>query len=216
MNKETRMTFFSRFCFNSSILVLLVLGLAACGTTHNYRYYTLASVPAVPDKAAADSGIVPHILGIGPVTIPDYLDRPQIVLRTSRNELVFSETSRWAGSLANDSTRVLEENLDSMLTGDGIAVVSWRRGVPNDYRVAVQVSRFDAMAGGTVVLKAQWVIYGKDGKGVLLLRESDISEPVLGSDEDSAVKAMGKALMRLSREIQQGFLMVRNNELQQQ
>jgi uncharacterized protein len=215
MHKETRMTFFSRILLNSSILVLLVLVLAACGTTHNYRYYTLASFPAVPDKAAADFGAVPLIIGIGPVTIPDYLDRPQIVLRTSRNELVFSETSRWAGSLANDSARVLEENLDSMLAGDGVAVVSWRRGVPNDYRVAVQVSRFDAMAGGTVVLKAQWVIYEKDGKGVLLLRESDINEPVPGSDEDSVVKAMGKALLGLSREIQQGFRMVRNDKQQQ-
>ena len=94
--------------------------------------------------------------------------------------------------------------------------MSWRRGVPNDYRVAVQVSRFDAIVGGTVVLKAQWVIYGKDGKGVLLLRESDIREPVLRSDDNSAVEAMGKALTGLSREIMQGFRMVRNNELQQQ
>ena len=216
MHKETRMTFFSRIRIDSCVLVLLALVLAACGTTHNYRYYTLASVPAVPDGSAADAVKVPHILGLGPVTIPDYLDRPQIVLRTSRNELVLSQHSRWAGSLVNDSVRVLEENLDSMLAENGIAVVSWRRGVPNDYRVAVQVSRFDAMAGGTVVLKAQWVIYGKDGKGVLLLRESDVREPVLGSDEDSAVEAMGKALMGLSREILQGFRMARNNELQQQ
>ena len=115
MHKETRMTFFSRIRINPCVLVLLALILAACGTTHNYRYYTLASVPAVPDGRAADAGKVPHILGLGPVTIPDYLDRPQIVLRTSRNELVLSENSRWAGSLANDSVRVLEENLNSML-----------------------------------------------------------------------------------------------------
>jgi len=210
------MTFFSRIRIDSCVLVLLALVLASCGTTHNYRYYTLAPVPFVPVKAAADSGIVPQILGIGPVTIPDYLDRPQVVLRTSRNELVLSESSRWAGSLANDSARVLEENLESMLAKDGFAVVSWRRGIPSDYRVAVQFSRFDALAGGTVVLKAQWVIYGKDGKGVLLIRESDVREPVLGSEDDSAVEAMGKALMGLSREIMQGVRMVRNNELHQQ
>ncbi len=210
------MSTFSRIRIDSCVLVLLALVLASCGTSHKYRYYTLAPVPAVPDGIAADAGSVPPVLGIGPVTIPDYLDRPQIVLRTSRNELVLSENSRWAGSLANDSVRVLEENLNSMLSEDGIAVVSWRRGVPNDYRVAVQVSRFDALTGGGVVLKAQWVIYGKDGKGVLLLRESDIREPVLGADEDSAVEAMGKALTGLSREISQGLRQVRYNKLQQQ
>ncbi|MDD2337529.1 MAG: PqiC family protein [Geobacteraceae bacterium] len=209
------MTTFSHVRIDFCVLVLLALVLAACGTTHKYRYYTLGPVPSVPDSSVANAGTVPQVLGIGPVTIPDYLDRPQIVLRTSRNELVLSENSRWAGSLANDSVRVLEENLTSMLLADGIAVVSWRRGVPNDYRVAVQVSRFDAMAGGTVVLKAQWVIYGKNGKGVLLLRESDSREPVLSSGEDSVVEAMGRALTGLSREILQGLRMVRNNELQQ-
>lgn len=206
---------FSHVRIEFCVLVLLALVLAACGTTHKYRYYTLASVPSVPDSTAANAGTVPPVLGIGPVTIPDYLDRPQIVRRTSRNELVLSENSRWAGSLANDSVRVLEENLNSMLSKDGIAVVSWRRGVPNDYRVAVQVSRFDAMAGGTVVLKAQWVIYGKNGKEVLLIRESDIRELVLSSGEDSVVEAMGRVLTGLSQEIQQGLRIVRNNELQQ-
>jgi uncharacterized lipoprotein YmbA len=214
--KEIQMTPFCRSLIDSCVLVLLVLVLASCGTTHNYRYYTLTPVPPVADGSSADAGPVPLVLGIGPVTIPDYLDRPQIVLRTSRSELVLSEYSRWAGSLANDSVRVLEENLDMMLSDDGFAVVSWRRGVPNDYRVAVQVSRFDAMVGGSVVLKAQWVIYGKDGKGVLLLQESTIRESVLSPDDSSAVEAMGKALTGLSREITQGFRVVRDSELQQQ
>jgi len=102
-----------------------------------------------------------------------------------------------------------------MLATDGIAVVSWRRGVPNDYRVVVQVSRFDATPEVAVVLKAQWVIYGKDGKRVLLLRESDIREPVLSSGDDSVVTAMGDALAGLSREILQGFRQVRKGELHQ-
>jgi len=90
------------------ILVLLALFLGACGTTHNSRYYTLTPVPVGQDRKPDEPGTVPVVLGIGPVTLPDYLDRPQIVLRTSQNELVFSEYSRWAGSLATDTVRVLE------------------------------------------------------------------------------------------------------------
>lgn len=197
------------------ILVLLALFLGGCGTTHNSRYYTLTPVLVDQDRKPDVPGTVPVVLGIGPVSLPDYLDRPQMVLRTSRNELVFSECSRWAGSLATDTVRVLEENLDLMLSTDGIAVVSWRRGVPNDYRVALQVSRFDATPGVAVVLKAQWVIYGKDGKRVLLLRESDIREPVLSAGDDSVVTAMGDALASLSREILQGFRQLRKSELHQ-
>jgi uncharacterized lipoprotein YmbA len=200
----------------SRLMVLLVLFLAACGTSHTYRYYTLSPVPAVPDEGPADARAVPLVLAIGPVSIPDYLDRPQIVTRTSRNELVLSEYSRWAGSLANDSARVLEENLEMMLSADGVAVVSWRRGVPNDYRVAVQISRFDALERGSVVLKAQWILYGKGGKRVLSIRESDIRVPMSSSGDDSAVEAMGKALAGLGREIVQGFRLAVTDEVQEQ
>jgi hypothetical protein len=65
------------------------------------------------------------------------------------------------------------------------------------------------------VLKAQWVIYVKDGKRVLLLRESEIRESVPSAGDDSVVTAMGDALAALSREIQQGFRQVRKGELHQ-
>lgn len=200
---------FHRIRIVFSILILLTLLLAACGAKASYRYYTLTPVPSGLDGRSVDLGAPRVVLGIGPVMIPDYLDRPQLVTRTSRNELTLSEYNRWAGSFGSDALRVLEENLDTMLVADGVTVVSWRRGVPNDFRVAVQISRFDVTEGEEAVLKAQWVIYGKDGKSVLLLRESDVRKPVTGSGYDSAVEAMGQALADLSRDILQGVRLVR-------
>jgi uncharacterized lipoprotein YmbA len=193
------------------ILILLTVFLAGCGAKNSYRYYTLAPIPADPDGRNVEPGAPQIVLGIGPVTIPDYLDRPQIVTRTSRNELTLSEYRRWAGSLSSDVSRVLEENLDAMLSADGVDVVSWCRGVPNDYRVAVQITRFDVREGADVELKAQWVIYAKDGKQVLLLRESDIRKSVAGSGYDSAVEEMGQALAGLSRDILQGVRFVKDS-----
>ncbi len=202
---------FHRIRIDFRILILLTLFLAACGAKTSYRYYTLAPVPSGTDGRSVGPGAPQVVLGIGPVTIPDYLDRPQIVTRTSRNELTLSEYRRWAGSFGSDASRVLEENLDTMLSADGVAVVSWRRGVPNDYRVAVQITRFDVTEGADVELKAQWVIYAKDGKQVLLLRESDIRKPVTGSGYDPAVEGMGQALADLSRDILQGVRLVRES-----
>jgi uncharacterized lipoprotein YmbA len=207
---------FHRIRIDFRILILLTLLLSACGAKASYRYYTLAPVPSGSDGLSIEPGAPLVVLGIGPVTIPDYLDRPQIVTRTSRNELTLSEYSRWAGSFGNDASRVLEENLDTMLLADGIAVVSWRRGVPNDYRVAVQITRFDVTDGVDVELNAQWVIYAKDGKKVLLLRESAIRKPVTGSGYDPAVEGMGQALADLSRDILQGVRLVRESEVGEQ
>lgn len=190
------------------VLILLASVLAGCGTSTAYRYYTLAPVASGTDGNGMVADTDSVVLGVGPLTIPDYLDRPQIVIRTTGNALKFSEHARWAGSLAADASRVLEERLDAMLSDKGVAVVSWQRGVPNDYRVAVQVTRFDITEGKGVVLKAQWLIYARNGKQVLLLRESDIRVPLKDSGTDAAVESMGRALSLMSREIVQGFDLV--------
>lgn len=152
--------------------------LSGCGTTSGSRFYTLPPVQnttAGTKTASTDASVV---LGVGPVTIPDYLDRPQIVVRSSHNELLVSEFNRWAGSLQNDTGRVVRENLDALLAGDGISVTSWRRGIPGAYRVSVDVSRFEAIDKKVVVLKAQWAIFGGDGARVLLVHDSDVREEV--------------------------------------
>ncbi len=197
------------------VMVMLTFFLTACGTSAPYRYYTLAPVAGGDDGSSIVAGVDSVVFGVGPVTIPDYLDRPQVVTRTTDNEMKFSEYDRWAGSLAADTSRVLEERLDKMLSDDGIAVVSWQRGVPNDYRVAVQITRFEVADGKDVILKAQWVIYAGNGKRVILLRESDIRERVSNLGTDSAVESMGRALSALSRDIVQGFRFVRFAEVEQ-
>lgn len=181
-----------------------------CATTPNSRFYTISPVAKAAPAVVAEPSAGALVLGIGPVTIPDYLDRPQIVVRSARNELVLSEFSRWAGSLQNDTARVLRENLEAMLAGDGISVTSWRRGIPNAYRVAVDISRFESADYGVVTLKAQWVIFGGEGSKMLMVRDSSIREEFFGGGIESVVTAMGKALEALGLEIAQGVRDVRS------
>ena len=48
-------------------------------------------------------------IGVGPVTVPDYLDRPQIATRSSSSSLQFSEFDRWAEPLEKNLMRVLAD-----------------------------------------------------------------------------------------------------------
>lgn len=179
--------------------------LSGCGATSTSRFYTLTPVQPIASGAKAPSPEAAVTLSVGPVNIPDYLDRPQIVVRSSHNELLLSEFNRWAGSLQSDTARVLRENLENLLAEDGLSVTSWRRGIPSMYRVSVDVSRFEATDDTVVVLKAQWVLFGGDSSTVLLVRDSHIREEVRGNGIDPNVAAMGRALEILSREIAQGF-----------
>ena len=184
--------------------LLLAVSLGGCGTSPNSRFYTLTSLPPPEKPGDAKNGGKDVVVGLGPVSIPDYLDRPQIAIRSSRNELVLGEFDRWAGSLRSDVARVLMENLSTLMAADAVSVVSWRQGIPSDFRVAVDVSRFDIRSGKDVILKVQWVVFSKDGKGVLLMKESEIVEPLTGAGYESAVDCMDRALEALGREIALG------------
>ena len=193
-----------RIALLSVVMVSLLIG--GCGSSRPAKFYILHPVnsPGAAGKQATLS--TPAVtVGVGPVEIPDYVDRPQIVTRTAQNELDVNVFHRWAGGLKPDVTRVLTENLSALLPADQVAVVPWRRSVPLQHRVTVDVTRFDATPGDSVWLKAQWTIYGQDGKTVAMARETNVKEPVNGRDYTSIVEAMSRALGSLSKDIAAGL-----------
>jgi uncharacterized lipoprotein YmbA len=178
---------------------------AGCASTAPSKFYTLSPMkaPDAPGKRApAEEG---DFLAVGPVVLPDYLDRPQILTRSEGNEVRLHETERWAGSLEGDVSRVLVENLSALLAGNRVTVVRWSPATqpqpPFRFRVGVEILRFEGPAGGTVVLKARYTLYGPDGRKVVSVGESTVREPAGGSDYESLVAAMSRALATFSREI---------------
>jgi uncharacterized lipoprotein YmbA len=187
------------------LLAVCLATLVGCATTTPSRFYTLT-----PMKGSdASAGVIPveerAILALGPVRLPEYLDRPQIATRSEGNEVRLHETERWAGSLQEDVSRVLCENLSMLLAGKRIAVVRWTSAMqtmaPFRNRLAVEILRFEGPAGGTVVLKARYALIGPDGKKVISAGESTVRETAGGSDYESLVAAMSRALAAFSKEI---------------
>ena len=146
---------------------------------------------------------------------PDYLDRPQIVSRAGNNELRLSEFNRWAGSLESDVTRVLVEDISSLLPADRFSVLRWTPYLDSQvfalYRVEVLVERFEGALGDLALLKAQWGVFAPDRR-LLLQKESQISEQMNGSSYNALVDAMSSALERLSRDISGGIVSVLRQE----
>ncbi len=180
------------------IIAFLVAG---CGSSAPSRFYTLSSLkPAGPAQMPSGENIK-SIVRIGPVDIPDYLDRPQIVTRTSRNELSIAEFDRWGGSLKNDVSRVLIENISSTLAAGRVTVLPWKQYAPGAYRVPLTITRLDVTPGGNLYLQTQWSIIDKDGKTVTVIKESNISKPVNGTAYSVIVTAISDALADLGQEV---------------
>jgi uncharacterized lipoprotein YmbA len=134
-----------------------------------------------------------------------------MVTRTGDNELKLSEFHRWAGSLESDVIRVLTEDISGLLPADQFSVTPWvpylESQRPASCRVEVFVDRFEGTLGDSVVLKAQWVVFGHKS-GVLLRSELLTREPLDGNRYDALAAAMSRALERLSRDIGDGVMSV--------
>ena len=145
---------------------------------------------------------VPVALGLGPITLPGYLDRPQIVVRVSDNEIVLTESDRWAEPLRDNVSRTLKENLSRLLPTSSYVEFPWYEADAPDYVVVVEIRRFEADSAGTVILDATWRLTeaGRaiDGRTTL------IDESAGGLERSGTVAAQSRALAELSREIAEG------------
>jgi len=189
-------------------LVIAGVILTACGTSPPSKFYQLSPMSRQTTPVSDVSSSHNVVIALGPVHVADYLDRPQIVTRSGKNELNLSEFDRWAGSLEADISRVLVENISGFSPADSLSVVRWtpytESRAPASLRVQVTVDRFEGTLGHSVELAAQWTICGSDGS-VLLRKESQLTEKVAGSSYDALVAAMSGALGRLSLDIFEGI-----------
>ena len=181
------------------IMGALLLG-CGCSTTPS-RFYVLSAIPQAETSSTTIAPQQGPTIGVGPVTLPRYLDRPQIVTRSGPYELNLADFDRWAEALDTNVTRVLAENLVPSLPAMRVVAYPWSRATPIDYQVMVEVTQFLSQLGGESVLVADWTLFKGEGQQVLLNGKSRLSAPVAGQDYASMVAAMSQTLADLSREV---------------
>jgi uncharacterized lipoprotein YmbA len=176
--------------------LLLAIG---CTTTPESEFYMLSPVSQAPNIAFA--GNADLSIGVGPVQIPDYLDRPQLVTQTSSNRLQVDEFHRWGGSLNSNLLRVVAQNLSALTGTDNVVVYPWEDPVDPKYLVQLSVLDFGGSLGGDVVLDVQWLVSSNDRRKTLASGRSQITEVARGPDYVALVAAQSRALGKLSEEI---------------
>ena len=130
---------FRRSIFSITASALLALGLiGACATNTEATHYYLLSDPGLTSASKGYSCSAQ----VGSVTIAPYLQRTNIVLQRSANELIPALQHRWSEPLHAGVSRLLS----SCLGG--------RSDAP--YRVNVSVDHLHGNTDGSVVLQAQW------------------------------------------------------------
>ena len=178
----------------------LVAGALGClGGSTPPEFYALR--PTEP--AAATASAAPSQLGIvvGPIEIPRYLDRPEIVTLDGAHRLDVWDDHRWGGSLRTDMLRVMSDDLGTLLGTTHVAVYPVEPPFPVDHRVLLDVLVFEGVLGRSVVLHTRWSIVPAAANRAAVLGEFRIEQPVASPSFEDLVAAQSAALGALTREI---------------
>ncbi len=180
-----------RYVSGACALVLL----AACGSTPSSRLYVLGTTP-VSQTAGIDEALR---LVMGPITVPAYLDRPQIVVRDG-GRLRALEFDRWGEPVIDGVAAVLTQQV-SAATGIEVLPFMWPGGLGDSWRVPTEIVRFEAETPGTFVLEARWVVMSPDAEEVGDRYRRRYEAPVDVEDPAAIVAAANQTLGRLAADI---------------
>lgn len=208
-----------RIMIRSAMLMLGVgaLVLSGClgfgkGTQTPTRYYVLHSIQSSQDTIPAIAKLTDVSVGVGPVRIPQYLERPQIVMRAGQNQIELAEFAQWAEPIRVNFARVMAENLSVLLATERVSIFPWLKSPKLDYQVVLGITRFDGNPRKEALLRASWSIFGKDGKELLVNNYSSYSIPVEAQNTASLVAAQSRTVEQLSREIARALKALESGE----
>jgi len=168
--------------------------LAACGSSPAPRLYTLDA--SAPGTSGAATGLSVYV---GPVAVPDAVDRPQLVVRTGANEVVVLDGHRWAEPLKVAIGRVLASKLSRDLGTPRVGAFPGTALADAAFRVQVDVQRFESAPESAVVLEAVWSVRRAAG-GATASGRTVATESAAGNYEAIPL-AHARALEALSRDI---------------
>lgn len=141
------------------------------------------------------------VIGLGPVQLPEYLDRPELVIRTSPNGFELSETDRWAEPLGDSFRHVLANDLTNLLGTANIVQYPWYPGTRLDYRVRVQVQRFEVDTSNNAELVARWELTISQAEQPVTSRDAHLSHAMASRTGDAAAAALSEDVAELAGQI---------------
>jgi len=188
-----------------ALLTAFAVAGSGCGTSPPVRYFTLAAEPPLAADASAATQ-TPYVIAVGPITVPEMVDRPHLVLRSSPTRVEVTEQARWAAPLKSEIPRVIASRLARLLPGATTATSDQRALSAPDYRVHIDIQRFDSAPGESATVGASWSVRTRDGAR---LDGRSVTSEQSGAGYDELVAAHSRALGSVAKDIAAAILKLR-------
>ena len=192
---------------SNRFIILCVSGLLnACASTPT-NFYTLESQsrpPAVTTIAITKKPLI----GIGPLSLPALLDRKGIVTRTENNSVQIAGFDQWAAPLKDNVLAVLSKNVAILQPNAIVRSYPWSVYGNVDYRVIIDINRFDTQLGKSVNLEASWAIMEEKNHTIVSNGQTKLQQPLNDVSYNSAAQGLSKLLSELSQQLSLALVQV--------
>ncbi|MGF1613525.1 MAG: membrane integrity-associated transporter subunit PqiC [Gammaproteobacteria bacterium] len=188
------------------VIGLSMMLVMACARTEPARFYLLYPLAGLesefaPLAARPSIDVGTAAIGIDTIKLAAYLDRPEIATRQGLYRVQFAEFDRWAEPLADNIARVLAENLAVVLRSQAIHLFPWAPGARLQYRLSVDVVRFDSEPGEGALLRVHWTLRDEHERKIVISRQADYREPLVEGSYESIAAVNSRLLAHLSDDI---------------
>lgn len=174
--------------------------LAGCASSPVPSYFALdpGASPARVTGRADDRGA---IILVGPVHVPERIDRAQIVLVGEGHRVLIRQQDRWAEPIADGITRTLARVLAGALPGHAV-MPAGILAPANAWRLAVDVTAMDARTDGRVDLALDWTLQSlQPAAPVALVGQERIATAATADGTEAMVGAMRSAIEQAATRI---------------
>lgn len=181
-----------RFCLSIAVVLL-----AGCAAGSKSFYVLTADGPAPAGSGPA--------IGVGPVTLAEYIDRPNLVIAQGPNQLAVAEDHRWAGDLAASVARVTAANLGRRLHTGNVRTYPWRNDSEINYQITLDIRQLHSGNDGYAVIEAGWRAYSLPDRRLTASRTFVDREALATDGYPAMVAAQSRLLSRLAADIASGL-----------
>ncbi len=181
------------------ILLSLTFFILSCAKNSKpVEYYMLDASVGIENNQSFEKDKGP-LIGLGPIRLPDYLDRFQMVVAVSENKYKLIDGHRWAEKLDQNISLALFKTLPGQLGTDRMTRYPWPQRPGVDFQVKIDILELNIDQNGQSQLVAQWSIKSKDE--TLLNKRSTFTAQASSTDIDKMVQAQSECLTKLGQEI---------------
>lgn len=185
---------------NINLLIAFLFLISACsigGKSDPSHFYVLDSVA----ERVTNGHLNNLIMVVGPITIPGYIDRPQIVTKTKSSELRLAEFDRWAEPMSDMIIRTLAENMKNLTGSNSIYTYPFTSQLDSAYQLRAYIIKFENDGDGNAELVVHWQLRVLNESSEFKNFHSEFNSNAIDASYSGRIAALNDTLVQFSKEV---------------